>query len=251
MFCIEEEKFQESHLVGGNQGCSVRWDKCSKTCYRASSCPSNPSLEVGGEDREVERVDVTLNPLQKGGEGGSTAIFCLPRNQQGLEETQVKAELERHVLVDSLAGQGGVVGQKEVQEVGVSGRQYGWREGGGVGPVQSGGEGEEGRVEGQGGGGRDQGDTGHLSSGVDRFESGSTKMGSHLSNIEGKLLDITCCPESPVSSIVTLSQAGSTVRGAPEVTCASEEAKADICSPTQVEKLFFASVSSSLLISDN
>ena len=107
---------------------------------------------------------MTLNPLHKGGEGGSTAIFCLPRNQQGLEETQVKAELERHVLVDSLAGQGGVVGQKEVQEVGVSGRQYGWGEGGGVGSVQSGGEGEEGRVEGQGGGGRDQDDTGHLNS---------------------------------------------------------------------------------------
>merc|ERR1719507_234022 len=61
----------------------------------------------------------------------------------------------------------------------------------------------------------------------------------------------TCCPESPVSSMVTLSQAGNTVRGAPEVTCASEEAKVDICSPTQVEKLFFASISSSLLISDN
>ena len=169
MCCIEEEKFQESHLVGGNQSCSVRWNKSSKTCYRASSCPSNPSLEVRGEHREVERVDVTLNPLHQGGEGGGTAIFCLPGNQQGLEETQVKAELERHVLVDSLAGQGGVVGQKEVQEVGVSGRQYGWGEGGGVGFVQSGGEGEEGRVEGQGGGGRDQDDTGHLNSRIEKI----------------------------------------------------------------------------------
>ena len=63
--------------------------------------------------------------------------------------------------------------------------------------------------------------------------------------------NITCCPESPVSSMVTLSQAGNTVSGAVQVTRASEEAKLDICSPTQEEKLFLASVSSSLLISAN
>lgn len=61
------------------------------------------------------------------------------------------------------------MGQQEVEEVGVSGRQDGWGEGGGVGCVQCGGEGEEGRVERQGGGGRDQDNTGHLNSGVDTF----------------------------------------------------------------------------------
>ena len=62
------------------------------------------------------------------------------------------------------------MGQQEVEEVGVGRREDGWREGGCVGSMQLGGEGEEGRVEWQGGGGRDHDHTCHLSSVVGGFD---------------------------------------------------------------------------------
>ena len=64
---------------------------------------------MGREDREVKWVNMTLNLLQQGGKSGRSAIFCLPGHQQCLEEAQVKAELESHVLAGLLIRQGGVV----------------------------------------------------------------------------------------------------------------------------------------------
>ena len=60
---------------------------------------------------------------------------------------------------------------------------------------------------------------------------------------------LTCSPESPVSSMATLSQEGSTERGVSVVTNASDEVNDFNCSATQEEKLFLDSISSSLLIS--
>ena len=60
---------------------------------------------------------------------------------------------------------------------------------------------------------------------------------------------LTCSPESPVSSMETLSQEGSTERGVSVVTNARDKENNFSCSDTQEEKLFLDSVSSSLVIS--
>merc|ERR1719445_3047126 len=59
----------------------------------------------------------------------------------------------------------------------------------------------------------------------------------------------TCSPESPVSSMETLSQEGSTERGVSVVTNARDKENNFSCSDTHEEKLFLNSVSSSLVIS--
>ena len=63
-----------------------------------------------GEDRQVERVDVGLQPPEQGGEGGRQAVLGLSGHQQGQQEPQVEAELQGEVLRESVRCQGGVVG---------------------------------------------------------------------------------------------------------------------------------------------
>ena len=87
---------------------------------------------MGGEDRKVKRVNISLQCRHDGGNTGGELVFGVTGHKEGLYEVNIKQELESKILGKRLIGQSCVVVKDGLDYLGRGGQEGGVGEGGGV-----------------------------------------------------------------------------------------------------------------------